>query len=91
MGQLDPRSELKSYLITQEEFDALPEYSFSRPTGAVDGTMWKCYRQASPNGVWIGCWIVCEFSTKFNLNTTYFYMPVFVKEKPEGERRVWIP
>lgn len=42
------------FLISQADFDALPEYSCSLPTGVFDGKCWKRY----DNGVWwIGCYI----------------------------------
>lgn len=42
------------FLISQADFDALPEYSASQPTGVFDGKCWKTLR----HGVWwIGCYI----------------------------------
>jgi hypothetical protein len=86
---IDPRNHLKLYLLTQTEFDALPEYSLSKPTGVTDGKMWKTHRQASPNGRYMACWILCEYKIEGSLPVTYFYKPVIVDLVPEGGRRVW--
>jgi hypothetical protein len=86
---LDPRSHLKSYLITRKEWDALPEYSMSRPTGAVDGTQWRVHKPAT--AFFSECWILGEFKiVSPQVTTTFFYKPIFVDEVPEGERRVWL-
>lgn len=86
---LDPRDHLKCYCLTQEEFDALPEYSISRPTGAVSGTQWKSHYKAHRN--YMDCWIVCEFLIKYNLGATYHYKPVIVSDPPPDDlRRVWV-
>ncbi len=89
MKPIDPRNGLKCFLITQAEWDALPEYSLSRPTGIEDGKLWKAYRGPSSNGIWAECWILCEYKIVGDLSVTYFYKPVFVEEVPEGERRFW--
>ena len=42
------------FLITRQDFDALPEYCFSKPTGVYDGKCWKFKRGSE---WWIGCYI----------------------------------
>lgn len=87
---LDPRSQLKCFRITQEEWDALPEYSISRPTGVTDGKLWKAHRIESPNGLWMDCWILCEFKIYSEATVTIFYKPVIVEHiEPDQERRFW--
>ena len=44
------------FLISATDFDALPEYSGSRPTGVYDGKCWKIRRR---DGWYIGCYIGC--------------------------------
>ena len=44
------------FLISQKDFDALPEYSRSKPTGVYDGKCWKAY-DAENDQWWIGCYI----------------------------------
>lgn len=41
--------------LTQEEFDKLPEYSLTYPTGATIGKKWKC------NWKLTGRWFLCEY------------------------------
>lgn len=40
------------FLISRADFDQLPEYNTSRPSGVYDGKCWKFNR----SGVW---WIAC--------------------------------
>ena len=42
------------FLISKADFDALPEYSTSKPTGVYDG---KCWKAKGKDGWWIGCYI----------------------------------
>lgn len=40
------------FLISRADFEALPEYSFTKPTGVYDGKCWKLKR----GGEW---WVAC--------------------------------
>lgn len=40
------------FLISKQDFDALPEYSTSKPSGVYDRKCWKCFS----NGEW---WVAC--------------------------------
>jgi hypothetical protein len=42
------------FLISRNNFELLPEYSTTRPTGVYDGKCWKIRRGES---WWIGCYI----------------------------------
>lgn len=42
------------FLITQSDFDALPDYTGSKPTGVYDG---KCWKMRLREEWWIACYV----------------------------------
>lgn len=46
---------MRTIKLTQEEFDKLPNYSFSNPTGVVIGKKWKRERNDG--------WYHCEYES----------------------------
>jgi len=48
--------DVNHFLISREDFYALPEYSTSRPTGVYDGKCWKALNRSSGEW-WIGCYL----------------------------------
>jgi hypothetical protein len=52
---------LKTIALSQKEFDALPEYSCSLPTGTPIGKRWKCgwpYKEPRTNW-YLGEYVAC--------------------------------
>lgn len=42
-----------SAILTRKEFNDLPEYSLSLPTGTIIGKRWKCRTYGYPTETWI--------------------------------------
>lgn len=52
------QNELETVELTQQEVDALPEYSITLPTGKTIGKRWKRRLLAGPRA---GIWVLCEY------------------------------
>jgi hypothetical protein len=62
---LDAYNRLPEKQISRAEWDSMPEYSLSVPSGVFAGKMWRCNFQWSGN--WLLCWYTIE-NDHFYLN-----------------------
>ena len=75
------KAKIKTAIITQAEFDSLPEYSVTVPTGQVVGKRWKSYSR-------IGQWCVREYIRQDEEG--YFYiLTKMIRIKPPNPDIMW--
>lgn len=75
---------LPSMRVTLRELEALPEYSASNPTGAIEGKRWRrhngahdfTFRKAGGVPFWVICQYEIRSDTPPNHVTTVTYRPV---------------
>lgn len=76
--------------LTQAEFDALPEYSCTLPTGAVTGKQWKCDLSFRDPYWWKTPptrkgWIRGEYGARVGEDILIHWMPIVLAPVPVPE------
>ena len=76
--------------LTQREFDSLPEYSFTLPSGTVTGKRWKADRNWHRKFSWIDGpdWVIGEYGeiTDDEIKI-HWYKPYILNETEQLIRR----